>query len=66
MGVEAQRFAPEQLAGEPVGTRIATTVEFTSNVGPPRSKMLAKMQAQDASCQAALAEAASAPTVASR
>src|SRR5689334_17517995 len=42
-------------AGEPVGTRITTSVEFTSNGGPPRSKLLAKMQAQDASCQAALA-----------
>jgi hypothetical protein len=50
--VEAQDFIPEQLAGEPVGTRITTEVEFTF-----AERALKRRQAPEAnaSCQTALA-----------
>jgi hypothetical protein len=51
--VEAQHFAPEQLAGEPVGTRITTEVEFS--LDPPTRAELGKDPTANASCQVALA-----------
>jgi hypothetical protein len=50
--VEAQRFAPEQLDGQPVGTRITTEMEFS--LGPMKRQKPAEARAANESCQVAL------------
>lgn len=49
--VKALRFQPEQLDGQPVGTRIATVVEFSMDSRP----MHRPKPADEPSCQVALA-----------